>query len=70
MNVLDLCAGYGGFSLALKLLGDSFRTICYVERDAFCQAVLVARMEEKALDPAPFVGAEPRRTHSPLMENP
>ncbi len=54
MNVLDLCAGYGGFSLALKLLGDSFRTICYVERDAFCQALLVARMEEKALDPAPL----------------
>ena len=54
MNVLDLCAGYGGFSLALKLLGDSFRTICYVERDSFCQALLVARMEEKALDPAPL----------------
>lgn len=54
MNVLDLCTGYGGFSLALKLLGDSFRTICYVERDAFCQALLVARMEEKALDPAPL----------------
>lgn len=46
MNVLDLCAGYGGFSLALKLLGDSFRTICYVERDSFCQALLMARMEE------------------------
>ncbi|NCC25120.1 MAG: DNA cytosine methyltransferase, partial [Deltaproteobacteria bacterium] len=54
MNVLDLCAGYGGFSLALKLLGDSFRTVCYVERETYCQALLMARMEEKTLDPAPI----------------
>jgi DNA (cytosine-5)-methyltransferase 1 len=54
MNVLDLCTGYGGFSLALRLLGDSFRTVCYVEWETYCQAVLLARMEEKALDPAPI----------------
>jgi DNA (cytosine-5)-methyltransferase 1 len=53
VNVLDLCSGYGGFSLALKLCGDAFRTVCYVERETHCQALLLARMEEKVLDTAP-----------------
>jgi len=26
MNVLDLCTGYGGFSLALRLLGGADRS--------------------------------------------
>lgn len=55
MNGLALCAGVGGIELGLKLaLGDAYRTVCYVEREGFTAATLVARMEEKALDPAPI----------------
>jgi DNA (cytosine-5)-methyltransferase 1 len=51
---LALCAGAGGLELGLKLaLGERYRTVGYVERDAYAAAVLVARMDETALDRAP-----------------
>jgi DNA (cytosine-5)-methyltransferase 1 len=34
-------------------MGDRIRAICHVEREAYATTVLVARMEEEALDPAP-----------------
>ncbi len=50
---LSLCSGVGGLDLGLKLaLGERYTTVGYVERDAYCEAVLVARMEDKALDQA------------------
>ena len=51
LRALSLCAGIGGLDLALKPMG--VRTVCYVERDSFAAAVLVAQMERKALDCAP-----------------
>lgn len=54
VNHLDAFAGSGAFGLALRLvLGSRLRTVCYVERDSYAAAVLVARMEAAALDPAP-----------------
>lgn len=54
MNVLDLCSGVGGLSLGLHLaLGGWARTVGYVERDAYAAAVLLARMDDAALDRAP-----------------
>lgn len=51
---LALCAGAGGFELGLSLaLGDAYRTVGYVERDAYAAAALVARMADQALDDAP-----------------
>lgn len=50
MNELALCAGIGGFPLGLSATA---RTVCYVEREAYCVAVLVARMEAGDLDVAP-----------------
>lgn len=51
---LAICAGVGGLELGLHLaLGDAYRTVGYVERDSHAAAVLVARMEDQALDPAP-----------------
>lgn len=54
INGLALCAGVGGLELGLRLLSDDYRTICYVERDAYAAAALVARMEDATLDTAPI----------------
>ena len=48
-----LCAGVGGLELGLHIAEPGYRTVCYVEREAFPAATLVARMEDAALDQAP-----------------
>jgi len=54
LYVPSLCSGVGGLDAGLRLaLGDGVRTVCYVERDAYAAAVLVARMEDSSLDRAP-----------------
>lgn len=54
MNGLALFSGAGGLELGLRLaLGHSYRCVCYVEREAYAAATLVARMEDAALDQAP-----------------
>lgn len=54
LHGVALCAGAAGLELGLHLaLGDQYRTVCYVEREAFAAATLVARMADQALDPAP-----------------
>jgi DNA (cytosine-5)-methyltransferase 1 len=46
--------GSEGSKLGIGLaVGSAYRTVCFVERDAFAAAVIVARMEESALDRAP-----------------
>ncbi len=54
VHALHLCSGYGGFELALRLAGVDARTVAHVERDSYAAATLVARMEDKTLDPAPI----------------
>ncbi len=54
MNELSLFTGAGGGLLGTSLLG--FRHVGYVERDAYCQAVLQARIRDGFLDPAPIFG--------------
>ena len=54
LHALKLCSGYDGMGLGLQLAGVACRTVAHVERDAYAAAVLVARMEDKALDPAPI----------------
>jgi len=53
---ISLCSGVGmldeGVKAALEYLGFDYRTVCYVERDSYAAAALVARMEGKALDQA------------------
>jgi DNA (cytosine-5)-methyltransferase 1 len=50
---IALCAGAGGLELGLHLLLPGYRTVCWVERDAYAAATLVARMADTALDEAP-----------------
>lgn len=54
LNVLSVCAGYGGLDLGLRLAVPAARTVCYVEREAAAAQVLAARMSEGRLDPAPI----------------
>lgn len=54
LNGMALFAGAGGLELGVHLaLGDAYRTVVYVEREAYAAASLVGRMEDQALDPAP-----------------
>lgn len=50
---LALCAGAGGLELALHIAEPGYRTVGYVEREAYAAAALVARMDDAALDRAP-----------------
>jgi DNA (cytosine-5)-methyltransferase 1 len=51
---MALCAGAGGLELGLHIaLGDDYRCVVYVEREAYAAATLVARMADQALDTAP-----------------
>lgn len=54
LRALSLCAGVGGIDLGLAAAIPGFRTVCYVEREAFCAAILAARMADGALDDAPI----------------
>jgi len=56
LNVLDICTGIGGFSLAGKWLIGDWRTVCYVEWDKYCQQVIQQRIQEGNLDDAPIWG--------------
>jgi len=52
MNELALFAGAGGGLLGSRLLG--WRTVCYVEKDPYCQKILQARIKDGYLDDAPI----------------
>lgn len=54
LHTIELCAGYGGFTLAFQAAGIQARTVCYVEREAFAAAVLAHQMEQGQLDEAPI----------------
>ncbi len=58
ITCLELFAGVGmlgeGIRAGIKYLGGNARTICYVERDAYPAALLVARIQDECLDDAPI----------------
>jgi DNA-cytosine methyltransferase len=51
---LSLCTGYGGIDLGLKRALGAIESIAYVEIEAFAVANLVAKIENKFIDPAPI----------------
>ncbi len=55
MNGLALCAGVGAMELGLRIaLGGRYRSVGYVEREGFPASILVDRMAQEVLDPAPL----------------
>lgn len=57
-TLLSLCSGVGmldlGVEIALEHLGARPRVVGFVERDSFAAAVLLARMADQSLEPAPI----------------
>ena len=53
-TVLSFCSGYGGIERGLDLAGFEHRVIAYVEIEAYAIALLVKKMEEGELPPAPI----------------
>jgi DNA (cytosine-5)-methyltransferase 1 len=53
-NYISLCSGIGGLDLGVKLALPGSRCVCYVEKDIYSTSILVARMEDQALDMAPI----------------
>lgn len=53
-RLLSLCAGVGGLDLGVRLTEPEARTVCFVEREAPAASILVARMEDGWLHPAPI----------------
>ena len=52
-TTLSLFSGVGGLDLGWELATGT-RTVGYCERDAYAAAVLLARMEDQAMEPAPI----------------
>lgn len=53
-GVLSVCSGYGGLDLAVKLAVPAARTVCLVEVEAYLCHLLVEKMQNGTLDPAPL----------------
>ena len=53
-RILSLFAGIGGLDLSVKLAFPRSRTVAYVEREAYCQKILMDRMQDKTLDDGPI----------------
>ena len=53
-NVISFCSGYLGLEHGLRRAGVDVRTVCYLEIEAYVQALLVKEIEEGRLDPAPI----------------
>jgi DNA (cytosine-5)-methyltransferase 1 len=51
---ISLCTGYAGIELGLERVIPNLRTVCYVEREGFACANLVAKIEQGKLAKAPI----------------
>lgn len=54
ITCISLCSGYEGIGLGLKRVIPNLRTILYSEIEKYACELLVKRMEEGKLDPAPI----------------
>jgi DNA (cytosine-5)-methyltransferase 1 len=50
---ISLCAGVAGLDLGLHIAEPRYRTVCFVERNSFAAAAIVARMADASMAPAP-----------------
>ena len=64
-TTLDLFSGIGGLCIALRPFSE---TICYVDNDPACQAVLAARMRSGHIDTAPIFSDIRDIGHAPVLK--
>lgn len=57
-SILSICSGIGGLDLGVHLANPGAKTICYIEREAYSAATLVARMEDQTVAPVSGIGGE------------
>lgn len=56
-TALSVCSGVGMLDLGVDIALGGTRSVGYVERDSFAASILLERMEDEALEPAPvFAG--------------
>jgi DNA (cytosine-5)-methyltransferase 1 len=53
-GILSLCTGLGGLDLGVEIAVPGARTICAVERDAYCASILAQSMEQSVIPQAPI----------------
>lgn len=53
MRILSVCSGIDGIELGLRLAMPGSQVLGYIEREAYAAAILLERMAEKSLEPAP-----------------
>lgn len=53
-TLLSLCTGYGGMERGIRTTGFRFRTVCYVECEAYAVANLAKKIETGKMDAAPI----------------
>lgn len=53
LNIIELFAGHGMLGEGVRIARPGARVLGYIEREAYAAACLMARMEDKALEPAP-----------------
>jgi DNA (cytosine-5)-methyltransferase 1 len=51
---MALCAGVAGIELGVGLVLPEYRSVCFVEREAYQAGILAQRMHNKILAPAPI----------------
>lgn len=54
MNGLAICSGIGGLEIGVGFFFEGYKTVCYIEREAFGCSVIAKRMEDGILCPAPI----------------
>ena len=54
LRAVEFCAGGGMLGAGIGLATGAYRSVCYVEREAYAAAVLAARIADGALDDAPI----------------
>ena len=53
IRAISLCSGAGGLELGVRLVAP-LRVVCYVEKDPYCQELIIQRFRDGALEAAPI----------------
>jgi len=58
LRIISLCSGAGMLDLGVKAACPESRVICFCERESAAASILLERMEDQALEPAPIFAGD------------